>query len=80
MFFKPFGVDTIFDIMFGRVQVFLAINLDKLIERYNERGIGARWLTRKETHKILDSGAKYKPFIFENKAIEIMLNDQPIVL
>lgn len=80
LFFKPFGVETIFDIMFGRVQIFLAIDLDKFIERFNERGIKARWLNRKETHKLLVSGMKNKPFIFDNKAIEIIMNEQKVIL
>jgi hypothetical protein len=80
LFFKPFGVPTIFDILFGRVQIFLAINLDKLIDSFNENGVNARWMSRKETHKIIDSGKGFEPFVYQNQAIEIMMNDQPIIL
>lgn len=80
LFFKPFGLETIFDIMFGRVQIFLAINLDKLITLFNEKGLKARWLSRKETHEILDSDKKYKPFIYQNRAIEIFVDKQAITL
>lgn len=80
MFFKPFGVETIFDIMFGRVKIYLAINLEKLIELFNLKGISAKWLSRKETHKFLESDKRHKPFVFENRAIEIIVNQQKMVL
>ncbi|WP_370398572.1 hypothetical protein, partial [Tenacibaculum dicentrarchi] len=80
MFFKPFGVENIFDIMFGRVKIYLGINLDKLIELFNAKGIPAKWLSRKETHKILDQQKKHKPFVFQNRAIEITANGQNMTL
>jgi len=80
MFFKPFGVESIFDILFGRVKIYLAINLEKLIELFNVKGISAKWLSRKETHKILDLEKRHRPFIFENRAIEITLNGQSMTL
>jgi hypothetical protein len=80
MFFKPFGVENIFDIMFGRIKIYLAINLEKLIELFNAKGIPAKWLSRKETHKILDLGKRHKPFVFENRAIEITVNGQNMTL
>lgn len=80
MFFKPFGVDNIFDIMFGRIKIYLAINLDKLIELFNTKGIPAKWLSRKETHKILDKQKRHKPFVFKNRAIEIIANGQNVTL
>lgn len=80
MFFKPFGVDNIFDIMFGRIKIYLGINLDKLIELFNMKGIPAKWLSRKETHKILDQQKRHKPFVFENRALEITVNGQKMTL
>lgn len=80
LFFKPFGVENIFDILFGRVKIYLAINLEKLIELFNAKGIPTKWLSRKETHKILDLEKKYRPFVFENRAIEITLNGQSMTL
>lgn len=63
LFFKPFGSKIIFDLMFGRLKIFLAINLDKFIELFNKNGIEAKWLSRKETHKLLERRKKYKPFV-----------------
>ena len=80
LFFKPFGVVTIFDLMFRRLKIFLAIDLDKFIDLFNNKGISARWLSRKETHKILDLGHHHKPFIYKNRAIEIIANNQKITL
>lgn len=71
IFFKPIGAETIFDILFGRLKIFVAIKLDKLIELFNTRGVKARWLTTKETNAILDKKGPYKPFVFQNQGIMV---------
>lgn len=80
IFFKPFGIESIFDIMFGRLKIYLAIDLNKLINLFNSKGISTKWLSKKETHKILDKGRRYKPFTFENRAIEITINEDKVTL
>lgn len=80
LFFKPFGTEIIFDLMFGRLKLFLAINLDKFIELFNKKGIEAKWLQRKETHKLLENGMRFKPFVHKNRAIQIKVNENKIVL
>ncbi|WP_299278929.1 hypothetical protein [uncultured Psychroserpens sp.] len=80
IFFKPFGVENIFDILFGRVKIYLAINLEKLIELFNSKGIPVKWLSRKETHKILDYEKRFRPFVFENRALEITVDGQSMTL
>lgn len=79
LFFKPFGTEIIFNLMFGRLKLFLAINFDKFIELFNKNGIEAKWLTRKETHKLLE-GKRFKPFVYKNRAIEINVNGKSFVL
>lgn len=51
LFFKPFGKDIIFDLIFERIKIFFAVNLEALIELFDKKGIEAKWLSRKETHK-----------------------------
>ena len=80
LFFKPFGVETIFDLLFSRLKVLFAIDLDKLIELFNKKGIKANWLNKKDTAKLLKDGRTYKPFIYQNRAISIIVNDRQIVL
>lgn len=80
MFLKPFGIENMFDILFGRVKIYLAINLEKLIELFNSKGIPAKWLNRKETHKIIDLEKRFRPFVFEKRAIEISVNGQSMIL
>jgi hypothetical protein len=75
LFFKPFSNEIIFDLIFGRIKIFLAVNLEALIELFNKKGIEAKWLSRKETHKLLSSKRKYKPFIFKNQAIKIKVKE-----
>jgi len=80
LFFKPFGSEVIFDLMFGRLKIFAAINLDKFIELFNQKGIDAKWMNRKETQKLLDSKNKYKPFMFKRQAIKITVNGKALTL
>lgn len=80
LFLKPLGTETIFDLLFGRIKIYLAINLDKLIELFNKKGIEAKWLSRKETHKLLGPDKKFHPFIYKNMAIQIVVDEEQIVL
>lgn len=80
LFFKPFGEEPIFDLMFGRLKIFLAINLDRLIALFNKNGIKTEWLSRKQTHKLIDTNKNFKAFIYKNRAIKVWLNDESIIL
>lgn len=80
LFFKPFGTEIIFDLMFGRLKLLLAINLDKFIELFIKNGIEAKWLPRKKTHKLLENGMRFQPFLHKNRAIQIKVKENEIVL
>lgn len=79
IFYKPFGKEVLFDILFQRIKIYLCLNLDGFIKMFNESGIKAQWLSRKKTHEYLDKGLP-APFRFDNKAITIAVNGKEIVL
>jgi len=80
IFYKPFGKEVLFDIIFGRLKIVLLINFDNLVEFFNINGVEARWLSRKETAAIVDKNKETKPFIFENRAIQVKVGGKEIVL
>lgn len=80
LFFKPFGEEVFIDLLMERVKLFLAIDLDKLIYLFNQRGFEARWMTRKETNKYLDSKPMYEPFKYKHQSIQVKINDAELVL
>lgn len=80
LFFKPFGEEIIFELLTGRLKLFLVIDIDKLIELFNSTGIKARWMTRKETNKYLDDKPMYRPYMYENQAIQVEVADRKLVL
>lgn len=79
LLFKSIGKETIFDLMFNRLYIFLALDLDKLIELFNKKGVKARWLTEKETNKYLSQGPP-KPFVYNKRGIQISTNGHTLVL
>lgn len=80
LFFKPIGKEAIFDILFDRLKVIVCIDLDNLLDLFRKRGLKARWLSRKETHKYLDDTDNHKPFTHKNRAIEINNGGNKIML
>lgn len=80
LFCKPFGEEAIFELLTGKLIFLLAIDIDALIALFNLKGFKARWMTRKETNKYLDSKPMYKPYILQNQAIQIEAGKHIIVL
>jgi hypothetical protein len=85
IFLKPFREDDIFDIIFDRTRVFMALNLDWIIQAFREGGIRADWLSRKETTKLLQREKYDRPFVFEGRTISaenekwsLLLTDAPL--
>ena len=66
--------------LFKRIKIFFAVNLEALIELFNKKGIEAKWLSRKETHKLLNNKQRYKPFMFKDQAIKINVNGNFVTL
>lgn len=78
LFYKPFGKETFFDLLFGRLKVYLAIDIDSLLNLLNESGIKAEWMSTKETHKYKEKGGKV--FTYNNRAIKVYTKDSFLVL
>lgn len=80
-FQNPLGIDRVMDIIMGRVRVLLTVDINALIEFFNLNGFEAGWLSRKETHKLIESNEKrMRPFIFENRAIYLKRNGVELTL
>jgi hypothetical protein len=80
LFVKPFSKEIMIELLMGKLKLFLAIDLDGLIQMFNERGIQARWMSKKETNKYLDSKPQYIPYMNNHQGILITINKNEIVL
>ena len=80
LFFKPFGEEIFFELITGKLKLLLVIDIDRLIELFNSKGMQARWMSRKETSKYLDDKPMYKPYTQQNQAIEIIVGERVMVL
>ena len=72
IFSRQLPIEHMFDIVFGRVVVHLALNMDAFIELCNEMGLKACWSTRKEAAGYR-RGKDY-PWFFDNRVI--LLGDE----
>lgn len=70
IFYYGLSKKTIFDILFGRINIVMSINLDKFIELCNLQGLEARYLSEKETRRRKSQG-EIPLFEFEKKNIMI---------
>ncbi|GAA4509193.1 hypothetical protein GCM10023172_42320 [Hymenobacter ginsengisoli] len=71
LFAKPLEPDFIIDIMTGKVKVIMALDINGLIQRFNDVGLQTRWMTTKETAKVKANDA-YTPkslVVFHNQGI-----------
>lgn len=75
IFFKPFPLNLIFDILVGEVKVIMAIDFDALIELFNVKGLDARWLSNKETSKHKQNKIRDGIIEVNGRGIMIKLNE-----
>lgn len=80
LFVKPFSKEIMIELLTGKIKLFLAIDLEGLIQLFNERGIQARWMSKKETNKYLDSKPRYIPYVNNHQGILITIDKNEIVL
>jgi hypothetical protein len=81
LFFKPLGKEHFFNLLFGKLKVVLTIDLDNLIDFFNQGGLKAAWLSRKESFKYKEKKKnKHRPFFFNEQVIEIKSGDFNLVL
>lgn len=70
IFYYGLSKKTIFDILFGRINIVMSINLDKFIELCNLQGLDAKYLSEEETMKRKTKG-EISSFEFEKQNIMI---------
>lgn len=80
LFVKPFSKEIMFELITGKIKLFLAIDLDELIQMFNERGLQARWMSRKQTNRYLDTKPQYLPYMNKHQGILITIDKNEIVL
>lgn len=72
IFYFPFSVDLIFDILFERVKMYYMLNVDKFMDIYTSYGYVAKWASRKETHRVEEAMKLQGLLKFKNRGIKIM--------
>ena len=70
IFYLGLSKETIFDILFGRINIVISINIDKFIELCNLNGLDAGYLSKKETMKRKQNG-EMSMFEFEKQNIQV---------
>lgn len=76
IFFLPFTLDFIFDLIFSRIKMYFMLDLDNYIELYKEFDLVAEWGTRKETAKMNDFGKGFDILKVNNRGIKIKYVNQ----
>lgn len=74
IFIRSLPIESIFDILFGRVVVHVALQIDVLIEICKKQGLDARWSSTKEAGRMRNN-PQAKPWIFENKMVMVGKGD-----
>jgi hypothetical protein len=69
IFSLPFSPELIYDILFDRVDLIFMINLDGYISLFKHFGLSAKWVSRKETAKILEQNKEAQIFVHQNRCI-----------
>ena len=81
IFQKPYGTDNIMSIVLGRTVMLVCVDLNALLQLFNSNGIEAKWMSRKETQKSKETGAKFpKPFEFNKQAISVVKDGKKLIL
>lgn len=78
IFSRPLEVDTMFDLIFGRLNVCVAVSVPALIHECEMAGLSARVATRKELGKARSIGAD--PVLFEGKGVMFSLDGKEMML
>jgi hypothetical protein len=69
IFLKPFREKDIMDIVFSRTRVIIAISLDAIMKTFEDLGLEARWLSRRETVKQQSQSKSHVLLTFNGRAI-----------
>ncbi len=78
IFMKPFPPEFIIDIMTGKIKVMMGLDLDRLIDLFNSLGLTTRWMTKKETAKIIQTGDARSTVVVDKRALCYKLGDHEV--
>jgi len=78
VFLRPIPKENIFDLMFGRKQVCMGINVDALFHKCKQVGLSVRSGTNKETSQIEQAGQK--PFRHNGKCVFVGKDGKEMIL
>lgn len=72
IFLKPFDNKTILELLSGEVMIYMVLDYEQIINKFNAQGVTANWSSKKETHKLKDGNPYSREIItIENQAISI---------
>lgn len=71
IFYLPFSVDFIFDLIFQRTKLYFMLDLDNYMELYKNYDFTAEWATTKETAKANEIAKGYDILKSKNRGIKI---------
>ena len=75
---KPFGKNTIFDLLFDRIRIYLGLNYDNLFELAEQYGFKMQWLSNKEFGKLRQQGHDF--YRINKKGISLTYGKESIIL
>ena len=70
--------ESIFDFLFGRMQLCMGISVEKLMSECVNQGLSVKMATKKETAKLKQKGGV--PYIYKGQAIIISLESKSLIL
>lgn len=78
LFSRPLETETMFDLLFGRLNVCVALSIPALIHECEMAGLDARWATRKE----LATARRWRsdPVLVDGKAVMFSLDGREMML
>jgi hypothetical protein len=80
VFLKPLREDDIFDIVFDRKRVFMVLSVDRLLQSFREQGAEVKWLSKKETDRLMQRNKYERPLVFNRRAVSIDNDEWSIIL
>jgi len=76
IFAKPFEPNFITDILTGKIKIIIGLNLDIMIELFNDYGLKTKWMTTKETAKAKQVVPRKGMFVLNNRGISMEGNNK----
>lgn len=71
LLFWPFSKQLIVDILFGKVMMFMMLDIDKFMKLFEQYGTTCSWTSRKEATRLNEETKKMNLYMDGNRAIKI---------